>query len=104
MRTAKVYVCGKEAGHLTEVTLGKEYQFEYLDNYQGTSVSLTMPINQKVYIFDRFPSFFDGLLPEGYQLEALLKLGKVDRNDLFSQLLLIGGDTVGAVTVKKMDL
>jgi len=65
MRIAKVFVCGKEAGHLTEITLGKKYKFEYLDGYQGTDVSLTMPINRKVYIFDRFPSFFDGLLPKG---------------------------------------
>ncbi len=42
-----------------------------------------------------FPPFFDGLLPEGYQLEGLLKFGKFDRNDLFSQLMAIGEDMVG---------
>jgi len=40
-------------------------------------------------------------LPEGFQLEALLRRKKLDRNDHFGQLLLVGGDTVGAVTVRE---
>ncbi len=103
MRTAKVYVCGKEAGLFTEIIQGKRYRFEYLEEYSGYPVSLTMPTNVNDYYFDTFPPFFDGLLPEGHQLEGLLKTGKVDRNDLFSQLMLVGNDTVGAVTVKEVE-
>ncbi|MBU0764211.1 MAG: HipA N-terminal domain-containing protein [Bacteroidetes bacterium] len=103
MRTAKVYVCGKEAGLLSELVFGKEYIFVYSDEYNGLPVSLTMPVTQKSYSFDRFPPFFDGLLPEGHQLEGLLKQGKVDRNDFFSQLMLVGSDTVGAVTLKEVE-
>ena len=51
------------------------------------------------YQFDGFPPFFDGLLPEGAQLEALLRQQKLDRDDGFGQLLTVGGDLVGAVTV-----
>ena len=102
MRKAKVYVKGIEAGILTELVQGKEYVFEYLEEYKGLEVSLTMPTNQKVYKFDNFPPFFDGLLPEGIQLEGLLKIKKIDRSDYFSQLIAIGGDTVGAVTVKEI--
>ncbi len=47
------------------------------------------------------PPFFDGLLPEGFCLEALLKLRKLDRSDSFGQLLCIGSDTVGAVSVEE---
>ena len=101
MRKANVYVKGKEAGTLTEVVRGKEYLFEYLDGYDGLDVSRTMPLKEKVYEFDRFPSFFDGLLPEGVQLEGLLKLKKIDKHDYFSQLIAVGGDMVGAVTVKE---
>lgn len=104
MRTAKVYVCGIEAGKLFETKPGKEYSFEYTDGYAGLPVSLTMPVSGKSFSFDHFPPFFDGLLPEGHQLEGLLKQGKVDRNDLFSQLILVGNDTVGAVTVKEVSL
>ncbi len=101
MRKAKVFVKGIEAGILTEFVQGKEYVFEYLDDYVGLEVSRTMPTKEKVYKFDRFPPFFDGLLPEGIQLEGLLKIRKIDRHDYFSQLIAIGEDMVGVVTVKE---
>lgn len=104
MRTAKVYIKDVEAGILTELDFGKKYRFEYKENYKGNPVSLTMPLNQSVYEFNSFPPFFDGLLPEGYQLEGLLKFAKIDRNDLFSQLSAVGDDLVGNVTVKEIDL
>jgi serine/threonine-protein kinase HipA len=61
-----------------------------------------MPISQKEYLFDRFPPFFDGLLPEGIMLEALLRNGKIDRDDHMSQLLVVGHDMVGNVTVEEI--
>lgn len=102
MKSAKILVSGLEAGILNELDFGKRYRFEYLQNYSGTPVSLTMPLSQLVYEYDSFPPFFDGLLPEGYQLDGLLKFGKIDRNDLFSQLIAVGDDLVGNVTVKEM--
>jgi serine/threonine-protein kinase HipA len=102
MRTAKVFVNGVEAGIFTELEFGKKYCFEYHTDFQGTGVSLTMPSNQKIYEFDTFPPFFDGLLPEGYQLEGLLKIGKIDRNDFFSQLMAVGSDLTGNLTVKEI--
>jgi serine/threonine-protein kinase HipA len=102
MRKAKVYVKGIEAGILTEFVQGKEYEFEYIEEYKGLEVSRTMPTNRNVYKFNSFPPFFDGLLPEGIQLEGLLKLRKIDRSDYFSQLTAVGEDTVGAVTVKEI--
>ena len=47
------------------------------------------------------PLFFEGLLPEGIMLEGLLKIGKIDKNDFFAQLIATGNDLVGAVTVKE---
>lgn len=102
MKKAKIYVKGIEAGTLTEVRQGKEYLFEYLDGYAGLEVSKTMPKDVKVYRFEQFPPFFDGLLPEGTQLEGLLKIMKADRKDYFSQLIAVGDDMVGAVTVKEI--
>lgn len=102
MRIAKVFVNDIAAGMLTELEYGKRYRFEYLNDYSGTPVSLTLPVSQSVFEFDSFPPFFDGLLPEGYQLEGLLKFGKIDRNDFFSQLLAVGDDLVGNVTVKEI--
>ena len=102
MRKAKIFVRGIEAGTLTELIQGKEYIFEYLNEYEGTEISRTMPTNIRIYKFDKFPPFFDGLLPEGIQLEGLLTIRKIDRNDLLSQLIAVGEDLVGVVTVKEI--
>ena len=59
-----------------------------------------MPVQQREWRFDGFPPFFDGLLPEGPQLQALLKIRKLDRTDFFGQLLAVGLDLVGDVTVE----
>jgi serine/threonine-protein kinase HipA len=102
MKKAKVLINDHEVGVLTEVEFFKHYRFEYLESYVGLPVSLSMPVNQRIYEFEGFPPFFDGLLPEGYQLEGLLKIGKIDRNDLFGQLMAVGDDLVGDVTVKEI--
>jgi serine/threonine-protein kinase HipA len=104
MRQAKIYVDNKQAGILTEYTSGISYGFTYLDGYSRSPVSLTLPLRNEAYDFSVFPPFFDGLLPEGYQLEGLLKIGKIDRNDLFSQLMAVGDDLVGNVTVKEIQV
>ena len=104
MRKAKVYVNGIEAGILSELEQGREYVFEYLDGYDGLDISRTMPANLKNFNFNRFPPFFDGLLPEGNQLEGLLKIKKIDRKDYFSQLIAVGEDMVGFVTVKEVEV
>ncbi len=101
MRTAKVFVNQVLAGRLIERKKQNEYVFSYEDGYQGPPVSLTMPIQQKTYEFDKFPSFFEGVLPEGQQLEALLRQAKLDRSDYFGQLVRIGVDLVGAVSVEE---
>jgi serine/threonine-protein kinase HipA len=102
MRTAKVYVNELEAGFLTEIIPGKEYHFKYRSDYEGIPVSLTMPVNKKFFSFDGFPPFFEGLLPEGHQLEGLIIFGKVDRHDLFSQLMIVGNDMTGVVRVEEV--
>ena len=102
MRSAKVYINRVEAGILSELDFGKTYRFDYLEGYSGDPVSLTMPTSQRSYAYDGFPPFFDGLLPEGYQLEGLLKFRKIDRNDFFSQLLAVGDDMVGNITIREV--
>ncbi|MCW8805577.1 MAG: HipA N-terminal domain-containing protein [Ignavibacteriaceae bacterium] len=102
MKKAKVYNFGILAGELIEIEKGHKYKFVYSDNYTGTPVSLTMPVKQKEYEFNQFPPFFDGLLPEGVQLEALIRQMKIDKNDFFSQLLHVGKDLIGSVTVEEI--
>jgi serine/threonine-protein kinase HipA len=101
MREAHVFVCGKKAAIFTEIEKNKSYQLTYLPGYEGPNISLTLPKRQESYEFDSFPPFFDGLLPEGPQLEGLLRLQKIDRTDYFAQLLSVGHDLVGAVSVEE---
>ena len=101
MRSAWVYMHSERAGKLEELIEGKQYRFTYLDDYKGPPISLTMPLKEEPYIFIGFPPFFDGLLPEGIMLEGLLRQKKIDRDDMFSQLLAVGREMVGAVTVEE---
>lgn len=102
MRRAIVFVHGKRAGILSEIS-DNDYSFEYDEDYEGAAVSLTMPTSHKKYTYKSFPPFFEGLLPEGVMLEGLLRIGKIDKKDYFSQLIATGNDLVGAVTVKLAD-
>ncbi len=102
MRKALILVNDKSAAILTEEIRGSRYTLAYLQNYQGDPISLTLPLHKERFEFHKFPPFFDGLLPEGPQLEGLLKRSKIDRDDHFSQLLAVGGDLVGAVNVKEI--
>lgn len=103
MRRAEVFLHNKKAGLLEEIEAGTRYRFCYESGYLGPPISLTMPVQEESYEYDMFPSFFEGLLPEGFNLEALLRKIKIDRNDLFSQLTAVGEDMVGAVTVREVE-
>ena len=100
LRRATVFQHGNRAGELKETRSG--WEFVYDDDYDGFPVSLTLPVRREPYSFDRFPPFFDGLLPEGVQLDTLLRKHKIDRKDHFRQLVIVGEDLVGSVTVKEL--
>ena len=99
MRKAAVLVNNIDAGIFEELD-NSRYLFTYHETYYSSPVSLTMPLIKHVYEFDHFPSFFEGLLPEGVMLEGLLRNYKLDKNDLFGQLIQVGNDLIGAVTVE----
>lgn len=100
MRKAVVFVGAKPAATLIEHSRN-EYELQYDDGYTGPPISLTLPRRKEAYKFTSFPAFFEGLLPEGIQLEALLRQKKINKNDLLSQLLVVGQDLVGAVSVRE---
>lgn len=103
MRKAEVFLHGKKAGILIEQEKDSRYRFVYDSEYEGPPISVTMPTEKQEYEFDRFPPVFEGLLPEGANLESLLRTLKIDRDDPFSQLMAVGQDTVGAITVQEGD-
>lgn len=102
MRKAKIFIQGRIAGILVEEEKTRRYLFKYRDKYDGPPISVTMPVEKQTFEYDRFPPFFEGLLPEGINLEMLLRTKKIDHNDAFSQLIAVGEDMVGAVTVREV--
>ena len=102
MRKANVFMHGERAGVLIEDKKNEQYRFIYDEGYDGQPISVTMPVDGKEFQYDRFPPFFEGLLPEGVNLEMLLRTKKIDRDDVFSQLMVVGEDMVGAVTVREV--
>ena len=100
MREALILMHGVAAAVLTESDDRREYRLTYRAGYEGPPVSQVLPVRTEPYVFDGFPPFGDGLLPEGLQLEALLRAVKLDRDDCFAQLVVVGRDLVGAITVE----
>lgn len=98
-RRADVYQGGVLAGSLEEV-VPRGWRFCYAESYRGGPVSLTLPVRAEPYQYPDFPPVFEGLLPEGPQLEALLRKRKIDRSDCFSQLVTVGEDLVGSLVVR----
>lgn len=99
-RCAMIWQHGVPAGHLEEQADGG-WRFTYLPGYAGPSVSLPLPVREEFYHFAEFPPFLEGLLPEGPQLEAILRKHKIDRGDCFRQLMIVGQDVVGSLTIKE---
>lgn len=101
MRKAAVFINGIKAAELIEHNR-KSYELNYELDYQGHAISLTLPINKKSFVFNQFPTFFEGVLPEGMMLDSLLRTKKIDKDDYFSQMIVVGMDLVGHVTVKEI--
>ena len=101
MRNAEVYQQGTLAGILEEVDQN-HYRFTYTPGYDGHPISLALPVRGMPYEFDKFPPVFEGLLPEGLPLQAMLRQCKIDKKDLFKQLVTVGEDVVGSLTVKEV--
>lgn len=101
MRKAEVYQQGTLAGILEELEQNR-YRFTYVPGYSGQPISLALPMRSAPYDFDKFPSVFEGLLPEGLPLEAMLRQYKIDKKDLFKQLVTVGQDVVGSLTIEQV--
>jgi len=105
-RTAYVYVRKVYAGVLKETDAG--YSFSYDDNYlkseNPSAVSLTLPLRAKEYSSKTLFSFFDGLIPEGWLLDIVVKNWKIDRKDRFGLLLVACKDPIGNVSIQEARL
>jgi len=92
-----IYVGEHLAGYLSRSESG--YSFEYLSDYSGPPVFLGWDVEQTHRNWDRFPPAVDGLLPEGVLLDQLLAKHKLDKADKWGQLIAVGLDLTGFVSV-----
>ena len=104
MRQGAVYMNGKLAGILTEIS-PTEYVFKYDDTYYADdmqpAVSLTLPKTQQEYRSAYLFPFFSNMLSEGRNRIIQSRMLHIDENDHFGILLATAQtDVAGAVTVK----
>lgn len=102
-RTAYVYVRNEFAGELRETDEGYSFSYraEYLSSENASAVSLTLPLTQDSYTSKTLFSFFDGLIPEGWLLNAVSRNWKIDTGDRFGLLLVACKDGIGNVTIRE---
>lgn len=104
MKRAQVLVDDRLAGYFIEKERESRYEFQYLEGYDGPPITPMMPTVQQIYKFDHFPMFFVDFLPEGKELETLLKETQIEREDLFEILMCVGTEAAGNITIIKEKL
>ena len=97
MDRLNVYVGDQLAGSLSRE--GEYHRFDYLPEYEGPPVFLGWSLGQQSRQWEHFPPAFDSLLPEGVLLDQLLLKHKLDKADKWGQLIAVGRDLTGFVSV-----
>lgn len=102
MRRAEVYFKDFLAGFLTD--FDDHYEFQYTIDYlnKGFPISVTLPLQKEAFISKQLFPFFDGLIVEGWLLNVAKDNWKINPNDRMGLLLLLGEDTIGAVSIKEV--
>ena len=107
MRKASILYKKETAGVLTQLDNGS-FEFKYLDEWfndtNKPAISLTLPkIKQEYQSAYLFP-FFYNMLPEGSNKQTVCFENRIDTKDYFGILLTTAKqDTIGAVTIKKIE-
>lgn len=101
-RKAFVYVREDFAGTLMETDYGYSFAYdeEYLRSDNAAAVSLTLPLQSEEFRSKTLFSFFDGLIPEGWLLDIVIKNWKLSYKDRFGLLLAACKDPIGCVSIR----
>lgn len=100
---ASVFRDAESAGILERTARGASFRYsrDFLDRHGegGHGIAYHLPLRDEPFVVEgsNLHPFFAGLLPEGLRLEALIRHVKTSKDDLMSQLLASGPDTVGDV-------
>ncbi|NIA07154.1 MAG: hypothetical protein GWP14_05895 [Actinobacteria bacterium] len=103
-RQADIYYRDHLAGRMEELDTSG-YRFTYAETYvnnDGEPISLTLPLQTKPFESSELFPFFAGLVPEGWYLNIVSRMLKVDKSDTFGLLLKTCGDCIGAVSVREV--
>ena len=102
MKRAEVYFKDLLAGFLTD--FDDHYEFQYTNDFleKGYPISTNFPFQKEAFISQKLFPFFDGLIVEGGLLNIVEDNWKINKNDRMSLLLLLGEDTIGAVSIKEV--
>lgn len=107
MRQLAVYLNDSKAGVLTERRPGRDFTFQYDEDYLGSdgpSISVTLPKRREPFESSILFPFFTNLLPEGANRKVICRSLKVDEKDFFGLLSAMAGkDFIGAVQIKAMN-
>ena len=107
MRQVEVLYKKEAAGLLTQLDNGsfvfKYHNFWFYDTNKP-AISLTLPKTQQEYKSKFLFPFFYNMLPEGSNKQTVCFENRVDIKDEFGILITTAKyDTIGAVTIKKID-
>ncbi|MDO4939009.1 MAG: HipA N-terminal domain-containing protein [Lachnospiraceae bacterium] len=102
-RRAFVYVEDEFAGTLAETDSGYLFAYDerYLQSENAKAVSLTLPVREETYSSKVLFPFFDGLIPEGWLLNAVSRNWKIDPGDRFGILMVACKDSIGNVSIRE---
>lgn len=100
-RRGQVYVHDQYAGLIEEYEGGYRFSYDtsYLSGPNPVPVSLTLPLRADPYTSNILFPFFDGLIPEGWLLDVVVKTWKMNPRDRMGLLLSACEDCIGAVSV-----
>ncbi len=84
-RKTYVYVRNILSGVISETDNGYSFSYtsEYLSMDNSGAVSLTLPLSEQTYTSKTLFPFFDGMIPEGWLLDAISRNWKIDPVDRF---------------------
>lgn len=106
MRSGQVLYKNELAGMLSQLDNGSfifQYDERWVTDRSKPAISLTFPKNKTEYQSHTLFPFFFNMIPEGANKRLVCHKNRIDLEDYFGILLEVaGGDTIGAVRIRKM--
>ncbi len=89
-------------GNIVETTFGEacfSYAAEYLSAPGSRPISVSLPLEEKMFDAMRTKNFFEGLLPEGFTRRCVAEWMHADETDYLSILSGLGRECLGAIRI-----